>query len=257
MTDRPKQLLTQNSELRKAGVYNWTLPAFVVRLPNGRLFNVCPNAGSCARVCYARFGTYRFSNVKARHISNLLYVLEDLAGWEAQMTAELAASKFRPSHKPHHLDHDPRDHWLSTWLRLGGKAVRIHDAGDFFSREYLDAWARIAEQHRHVLFYAYTKEVSLVRNASFLPRDLRFVFSFGGREDHLLDDSVDRCCDVFPDKASLEAAGYYDQEDNDLLAVTAPTTKIGIVANRIPTANKRFNGRTMRHMIDRPQGEEP
>jgi len=255
MSDRPKTLLTQNSELRKAGVYNWTLPAFVVTLPNGERFNCCPNAGSCARVCYARFGTYRFSNVAQRHLQNLLYVLEDLEGWEAQMTAEVDHRRFRATGKAHRLFHDPTDHWLHTWIQAGGKAVRIHDAGDFFNRDYLDAWCRIADRTRHVLFYAYTKEVTLIREASPLPRNLRIVFSFGGREDHLLDDSVDRCADVFPTLDDLENAGYSDQEANDLLAVTMPTTRIGIVANNIPTANKRFNGKTMRRMLVRTEGE--
>lgn len=254
-TPRPKTLLTQNSELRKAGVWNWTLPAFVVTLPNGERFNCCPNAGSCARVCYARFGTYRFSNVAQRHMNNLLYVLEDLPGWEAQMVAEVNGRRFRATGKPHRLYHDPTDQWLHTWLQAGGKAVRIHDAGDFFNRDYLDAWCRIADKTRHVLFYAYTKEVTLIREASPLPRNLRVLFSFGGREDHLLDDSMDRCADVFPDLDSLEQAGYSDQGANDLLAITMPTTRIGIVANNIPTANKRFNGKTMRRMVTRPEGE--
>ena len=45
-----KKLLTQNSELRRVGVWNWTLPAHVVKLSNGERFNVCPNAGACGRV---------------------------------------------------------------------------------------------------------------------------------------------------------------------------------------------------------------
>lgn len=248
---RPAKLLTQNSELRKAGVHNWTLPAFVVRLPDGTLFNVCPNAGSCARVCYARFGTYRFSNVRKRHMENLMYVLEDPLGWETQMLREVWSRKFQPTKKRIDLPHDPKDIWLAWWLRSGGKAVRIHDAGDFFHKEYLDAWVRIAAKTRHVLFYAYTKEVSLIKASGPYPDNLRFIFSFGGREDHLLDDRVDRCADVFPDLESMDAADYTDQSDNDLLAVTLPTTKIGIVANNIPTANKRFAGKTMRRLLNR------
>ena len=50
---------------------------------------------------------------------------------------------------------------------------------------------------------------------------------------------------MFPTLEALENAGYYDQSDNDLLAICAPTNKIGIVANNLPVANKRFAGRTM------------
>lgn len=32
---RPRRLLTQNSELKRIGVWNWTLPAWAGRLPDG------------------------------------------------------------------------------------------------------------------------------------------------------------------------------------------------------------------------------
>jgi hypothetical protein len=246
---RPTKLLTQNSELRKAGVYNWTLPAWVVHLPNGERFNTCPNAGVCARVCYARFGTYRFSNVRQKHMANLLYVLEDSIAWEAQMNAELRSRKFRASGKPHELDHDPRDFWLANWIKRGGKAVRIHDAGDFFCDDYLCAWIRIAQRNPDILFYAYTKEVERFKRHIVFPINFRFVYSFGGLQDSLIDVNTDRHADVFPSRKALGDAGYYDQEDNDLLAISAPTNKIGIVANNIPTANKRFDGRSMSKMV--------
>ncbi|MEU6405406.1 hypothetical protein [Streptomyces sp. NPDC046985] len=51
-----KWLLTQNSQLRKEGIFNWTLPAFDVKLPDGSNFNVCPQAGACASLCYAPAG---------------------------------------------------------------------------------------------------------------------------------------------------------------------------------------------------------
>ncbi|WP_331752044.1 GP88 family protein [Streptomyces sp. NBC_00829] len=42
---KPKRLLTQNSDLRRIGVFNWTLPAFVIEMPDGSHFNVCPPGG--------------------------------------------------------------------------------------------------------------------------------------------------------------------------------------------------------------------
>lgn len=253
---RPENLLTQNSELRRIGVYNWTLPAWIVELPNGQRFNTCPNAGVCARVCYARFGTYRFSNVKQRHMENLLYVLDSEHEWELQMVAELRRRKFRASRQPHDLTCDPADYWLRNWIQRGGKAVRIHDAGDFFSDDYLCAWIRIAQSTPDVLFYAYTKEVERIKRHVVFPINLRFIYSFGGRQDDLIDVDTDRHADVFPTVEALEQAGYTDQEDSDLLAICLPTNKIGIVANNIPTANKRFAGRTMRTMRPNNRDEE-
>ncbi|MFJ1528255.1 hypothetical protein ACIOFV_07470 [Streptomyces mirabilis] len=45
---RPERLLTQNSELRDEGIWNWTLPALATRLRDGRTVKTCPAAGVCA-----------------------------------------------------------------------------------------------------------------------------------------------------------------------------------------------------------------
>ena len=243
-----KTLLSQNSELRKAGVYNWTIPAHAVRLSNGELFNACPNAGTCARVCYAKFGTYRFSNVAGRHLANLEYVLYERHAWKTQMLDEVGGKRFMPTGQPHVLDHDPNDAYLADWIRRGGKAVRIHDAGDFFDSGYLTDWLDIAEHRTHVLFYAYTKEVTMLLNAGALPANFRVVFSYGGLQDGLIDRDAHRHADVFPTAQALTDAGYYNQEDNDLLAITAPSNRIGIVANNLPVAIRRFNGKAMSAM---------
>lgn len=245
-----KRLLTQNSELRPHGIWNWTIPAFWVTLDDERRMNCCPNAGPCARVCYARFGTYRFSNVARRHRANLQYVLDEPERWRQQMIDELAARRFRPSGAAHELDHDPLDEFVANWIATGGRAVRIHDAGDFFADWYLQLWVEIALSTPDVLFYAYTKEVEMLKAAT-LPTNLRIVFSTGGLQDHLIDMARDRHADVFPTASDLVAAGYYDQEANDLLAVVAPSHRIGIVANNIPVAVKRFAGRAMSDMAKR------
>ena len=136
---RPARLLTQNSEMRQIGVWNWSLPAWAGRLPDGRTYNTCPSAGICAQACYARHGTYTWPVVRAKHQANLMYVLDDLTAWQDAMVAELGAAKFR-------------DAW-----------IRIHDSGDFFSDTYLQAWLGICRAHPDTNFYAYTKEVSRFR----------------------------------------------------------------------------------------------
>ena len=56
----------------------------------------------------------------------------------------------------------------------------------------------------------------------------------GGQQDALIDTSLDRHDDIFPNLQALTAAGYEDQEKSDLMAALLPTKKIGIVANNIP-----------------------
>lgn len=215
-------LLTQNRELREVGVYNFTLPALGARLDDGRTILTCPQAGACASLCYARNGTYLFPKVKAAHARNLKFVLDDLQGWRAAMTAEIMR-RVKP-----------------------GGYVRIHDAGDFFSDEYLQSWIEIAQDIPHVIFYAYTKEVSRFKRIAVpsAPFNFRWLYSLGGKEDHLIDKTKDRHAEVFPTKEALEAAGYFDQEADDRLAIEAPYLKIGIVANRIPHFRKRQGSET-------------
>lgn len=223
-------LLTRgNRDLRRDGIYTWSLPAFVVDLPHGTWtlppeiahkakFNVCPSAGKCAPLCYARKGTYRFRNVREAHMRNLRMVMEDIEGWEAAMTDEVAKPKYADAH------------------------VRIHDGGDFFSRAYLLAWLRIARSAPLTTFYCYTKEVLLFREVvePDPPDNFRWVYSRGGRWDHLIRDT-DRQADVFPDEESLQAAGYHDQGDSDLLAIYGPP-KVGIVVNNHPGAVTAMRG---------------
>ena len=223
---RPKKLLTQNSELRPDGIYNWTIPALATKLTDGSNIKTCPNAGACATVCYARNGTYNFRNVKARHVANLEYVLQDPQGWYEQMLKEIS----RPVMK--------------------GRHVRIHDAGDFFSEEYLQLWLDLAKAVPDVTFYCYTKEVSLFKRVvePNCPPNFRYLYSLGGREDHLIDLERDRHADVFPDEAAILDAGYQSQDASDLLAITLPTNKIGIPQNNIPQFKKRLAGRTFGQM---------
>ena len=217
---RPRRLLTQNREMRQIGVYNWTLPAWAGRLPDGRTYNTCPSAGICRQVCYARHGTYLWPAVRAKHHSNLQFVLDDPDGWQQAMLAELAAPKF------------------------AGRWIRIHDSGDFFSDDYTSRWLRIMRHRTEVNFYCYTKEIDRFRRLvePDPPENLLWVYSYGGTQDHLIHPQTDRVADVFPDEESIAAAGWSSQEASDLLAVLGPRL-VGVPANRIPHFLRRLDGR--------------
>jgi len=47
---------------------------------------------------------------------------------------------------------------------------------------------------------------------------------------------------------ALENAGYYSQDDNDLLCVLAPSTKVGIPVNNIPSFRKKLGEQTFGQM---------
>jgi len=84
------QLLTQNEDLKKSGIYGWTLPAHWNTLSNGTKFNTCPNAGICAAFCYAKNGRWNFSNVKKAHIEKLELVLNEPDKFKQLMNEELS-----------------------------------------------------------------------------------------------------------------------------------------------------------------------
>lgn len=64
--------------------------------------------------------------------------------------------------------------------------IRIHVAGDFFSRAYFDAWCWNAKRNPDLLFYAYTKSLSYWVNAQDIPENMVLTASFGGRLDNLI-----------------------------------------------------------------------
>lgn len=214
------RLLTQNSDLKKTGIYGWTLPAHIVTLTNGERFNTCPNAGVCGAFCYAKTGTFQFRNVKKAHIEKLEWVLYKRNDWTELMVNELA--------KPKYI----------------GKYVRIHDAGDFFDRDYAERWLMIASYTPKTTFYTYTKEVKLFKSLEWaLPSNFIVVYSYGGKEDHLIDPELDRHSDVFTDYDEMIRLGYNDIGDDDKQAAIHPNKKVGLYRNNIPHIVKKMGDR--------------
>lgn len=215
------KLLTQNSDLKKGGIYGWTLPAHWVTLSNGEKFNTCPNAGACAGFCYAKNGTYKFSNVLKSHLEKLELVLNDMSKWESLMKEEISQKKYV------------------------GKFIRIHDSGDFFSKEYAKAWLRIATELPNTTFYAYTKEVELFKHtlADKVPANFITIFSYGGKQDHLIDKDNDRHSDVFPDYDDMIKQGYNDIGDDDKQSAINENKKVGLFRNNIKHFIKKMGDR--------------
>ena len=251
-------LLKSNTELRADRVWNWTLPAWYVRLDD-KIFKTCPNAGVCAQLCYARNGTYQFRQVKEAHQRNLELVVNESEKFMESMAIELSSKRFKPtgvarSYTGELVD----DEWAVNWLNSGGAAIRIHDSGDFFADWYFELWLTLALLFPKILFYAYTKEVSMVKAYLLrgeVPDNFRIIFSKGGLQDELIDDSTDRHADVFPTLESLIEANYESQDESDLLAVLLKTNKIGIVANNIRHFKKRQGDETFASLSIRKRGE--
>ncbi len=66
------------------------------------------------------------------------------------------------------------------------------------------------------------------------------IYSFGGKEDKLIDRETDRHSDVFPDYDDMIKAGYNDIGDDDKLAAYHPNHKVGLYRNNIPHFIKKM-----------------
>jgi len=212
------KLLTQNSDLKKSGIFGWTIPAHWVNLTDGTKFNTCPNAGVCAAFCYAKNGTYNFSNVKKSHIEKLELVLNNRIEWKRLMNEELSNKKYI------------------------NKYIRIHDAGDFFSLDYALDWIKIANNNTQCIFYTYTKEVAMFKGID-LPKNFIVIYSFGGKQDSLIDKNKDRHSDVFSNYDEMILKGYNDIGEDDKQAAINENFKVGLYRNNIPHFIKKMKGK--------------
>lgn len=86
---------------------------------------------------------------------------------------------------------------------------RIHVAGDFFNRDYFEAWLNVARLHPDRLFYAYTKSLPYwVANISNIPSNMVLTASKGGRCDNLIGEHNLRQAVVVYHPDEAEKLGY-------------------------------------------------
>lgn len=150
ITTRPRQILGTNAKMEKSKtegeiVYDLTLPALsgiVVDEDTGDFVEIttCPGAGECQLYCYARKGGYVMFPASSMSAAQALnFLVNDPDGYMNTVSREISAIKNRAA---------------KNGIQL---VVRWHDAGDFFSKEYLDLAMDIARANPDVDFYAYTK----------------------------------------------------------------------------------------------------
>jgi hypothetical protein len=64
--------------------------------------------------------------------------------------------------------------------------LRVHVGGDYFVKEYLQAWIEVAKRNPTKIFYSYSKSLHLFRQFA-LPENLILTASRGGKYDELID----------------------------------------------------------------------
>lgn len=180
ITVRPTKLLKQNAKMQHTeGPYKGqTEIYFDLGLPalNGLGYNeekrefveinTCPGAGECKTFCYALKGGYvQWENVAISQTRRLNYLYNDPVGFFEQLNTEIdiEANKLLKSKQ-------------GETVVMG---LRWHDAGDFFSEDYLEAAYKVAMMHPDVRFYAYTKMASVSNDLQNRPANFIINFSAG------------------------------------------------------------------------------
>ena len=64
--------------------------------------------------------------------------------------------------------------------------MRVHVGGDYFTKEYLQAWIEVAKRNPDKVFYSYSKSLHFFKQFA-LPENLVLTASRGGKHDELID----------------------------------------------------------------------
>jgi hypothetical protein len=172
ITTRPRTILGTNAKMEKSKtegeiIYDLTLPALsgiVVDEDTGDFVEIttCPGAGACQLFCYARKGGYVMFPASSMSAAQALnFLVNDPEGYTARVNQEIKTIKAKTD---------------KAGVQL---VVRWHDAGDFFSKQYLDLAYGVAEANPDVKFYAYTKMGDVATGAT--PANFVMNFSSGSK----------------------------------------------------------------------------
>ncbi len=167
---RPASILGQNAKMQHSetgteAIFDIGLPALkglAVNEKTGQfvVVDTCPGAGACKTYCYAMKGSYVMFKAVSMGLARMInFLLNDPKGFANKLNAEIAAAR-------------------SKMAKKGARVVvRWHDAGDFFSPEYLSMAYSVARDNPDVGFYAYTKIADVATGDR--PKNFKMNFSQG------------------------------------------------------------------------------
>lgn len=150
ISQRPARLLKKNEKMKHSdGTYEQFFNVGFAALTGLALdestneliiVNTCPGAGSCKIDCFAmKGGKVQFAPAWMSDSKILTYLLNDPSGFFNQLKSEITAEVNKGAKKDVKV------------------SIRWHDAGDFFSPEYVGLAFKLANELPMVDFYAYTK----------------------------------------------------------------------------------------------------
>ena len=179
------------------------------------IVDTCPGAGACKVYCYAKKGGYvQWKASSLSQTKQLNFLLNDPSGYKAKLESEIRDEQSKYKIKNLSIDKKRRKELSKVFKKdtvddiLKGKldldaigsvirnrsllnlspldlsplsitklVIRWHDAGDFFSDDYLDLAYSVAKDFPDVDFYAYTKMASVSKGSK--PSNFKMNFSAG------------------------------------------------------------------------------
>ena len=214
-------VFSKNEKLLQDRIASWGIPAYMTpkmdaegnieldKDGNPKWTTICKNAGQCALNydCYALNGPMAFPGARLGS-----YQYRYLMTLQPEFVQKM-------------------DAYVKVRKAEGDKAVRVHDAGDFYSLKYLKDWYKVAELNPDMKFYAYTKMVSMAKSTEGeKPKNWRWIYSFGGTQDNLIKED-DFHSFPFDSLEDLQANGYADASESDAAAAYGNNNKIGLVVH--------------------------
>ena len=136
---RTGYLKNSNSKLGRK-IYGFDLPAVVS----------CPESNECFKPCYANKGTFIWKSAKQSNEFNFAIALNDIKYLQAELIKEIEKKNI--------------------------KYIRIHNSGDFYSKEYFLLWCNIAKHFNDVKFFTFSKTPQ-IKNL-IIPSNLNIIDSF-------------------------------------------------------------------------------
>lgn len=127
--------------------------------------------------CFAASAEVQYDAVYASRAENLQTVRDHLnAGGPQQLADALMVA-------------------INHYRTKNTQLVRIHESGDFFNQDYLNAWLKVASMMPELKFYCYSKSLHLFLEDNYetlqaelirMPENFYMTASHGGRWDHLI-----------------------------------------------------------------------
>lgn len=156
----------------------WTCPAAdICKSQADKITGKITDGKNCQFRCYAASCEARSTNARKAHWNNF----------------DLLKS----------LSTDDMVKLITTSLPENAGVIRIHASGDFFTKQYFNAWVRVAESHPEIKFFGYTKVIQYVNSPK--PENFKLVYSFGGKLDSKLSDEP--TCYVVTDQSQADKMG--------------------------------------------------